>query len=98
MKVVWSTSAWCCTLLSVICVALGLLAAPLGEARADPPIIGGSGVNCGGWAAYNCTGQSDLACIQTNECRDRNGPCTCKWGIDNQTNTEKCGCFYAGNE
>jgi hypothetical protein len=81
-----------CWLLASASIALGLLAAPVGMARADnstPPVI-----ICGGKHANGCTAPEEITCNgQGTRCRAL-GVCDCKWSVNfYPPYNEYCGCY-----
>lgn len=78
---VLGAAAWCCSVLAVVCLVLGVLAAPVGVAKADEPGSGSAGgLNCGG-LNYGACNVPQATCIGGADCHTFDGqePCKCKW-------------------
>lgn len=84
-------AAWCCSVLAVVCLVLGVLAAPVGVAKADEPGSGGEQVSCGNHTNPGfCQGVQQASCDPTvlPNCNSHT-ECACKYNETFST----CGCY-----
>ena len=83
-----NATGFCSSVLAAVCLVLALIAAPIGEVRADNPDRDQNPILCGATANPGLCQNLPIADCDPPNC---NGftQCKCKW----QTMELKCGCF-----